>query len=307
MQYYSCTDEERIRRTRLPLTGKIKLILDTDTYNEIDDQFAIFYALASEDRIELLGITAALFHNQRSKSPQDGMEKSYQEILKILKMAGRESEGFAFRGCERPLDDTEHWRESEAVDFMIRRAMECTREDPLYIAGIGAGTNIASAILKAPEIMDRIVVVWLGGNTYEWPRPDEFNLFQDVKAGQVLFDCGVPLIQVPASGVTGFLLTSVPELRECLGGTGEIGAYLVENVMSYEKDHFAWTKPIWDIGVIGMLVDPDWAPARICHAPAITDQKRYVFDGGRHLIRYVYELDRDRIFRDMYEKVRKLR
>lgn len=306
MKFYECTDVERIRRTEIPRDGKIKMILDTDTYNEIDDQFAIFYALESEDRIELKGITAALFYNARSDSPADGMEKSYQEIRKILELAGRESDGFAFRGCTRPMQNREQPEESEAVDFIIRTAMTCTDKEPLFVVGIGAATNIANAIVKAPEIMDRIVVLWLGGNTHDWPDNEEFNLSQDPVAGSILFDCGVPMIQLPAFGVTNFLLTSIPELEACLKGVNAIGDYLVENVAAYEEDHFAWSKAIWDIGTIGMLVDPDCAQQKICAAPIIATPNRYAFDPRRHLIRSVCTLDRDMIFKDMFLKIRKM-
>lgn len=307
MKFYECTDIERIRRTEIPKDRKVKMILDTDTYNEIDDQFAIFYALSSEDRIDLKGITAELFFNARSKSPADGMEKSYQEIRKILDLAGRESEGFAFRGCERPMQDPDCPEESEAVDFIIRTALACTAEDPLFVVGIGSSTNIASAIVKEPEIMDRIVVLWLGGNTHDWPDNVEFNLSQDPIAGSILFDCGVPMIQLPASGVTSFLLTSMPELKACLGGVNAIGDYLVENVAAYEEDHFAWSKAIWDIGAIGILVDPDWTQQKICASPVIASPDRYSFDPRRHLIRSVCTMDRDKVFRDMFLKIRKMK
>ena len=295
MELYNCTDMERIRRTEVKTDRKIKMILDTDTYNEIDDQFAIFYALASKDRIELKGITAELFYNKRSEGPADGMEKSYQEILKILKMAGVESEGLAFRGCVKPLDNDSEYVESDAVNHIISCAMECTCEDPLYIVGIGAATNIASALIKCPEIMDRIVVAWLGGNAYDWHDSWEFNLSQDKIAGKVLFDCKVPMIQVPAFGVTGFLITSVPELKECLGGKNAIGDYLVENVMSYEA--------IWDIGAVALLVNPEFTPQKICPAPVLTSEGKYAFDPRRHLIRCVYNMDRDAIFKDMFLKI----
>ena len=52
----------------------------------------------------------------------------------------------------------------------------------------------------------------------DWVYPSEFNLSQDLAAGQVLFDCGVPLVQIPAFGVTNFLITTVPELEACLAG-----------------------------------------------------------------------------------------
>ncbi len=47
--------------------------------------------------------------------------------------------------------------------------MARSRDDSLlYVATIGAITNVASAILMEPEIITRIVVVWLGGHALHW-------------------------------------------------------------------------------------------------------------------------------------------
>jgi hypothetical protein len=70
--------------------GKIDVVLDTDAYNEIDDQFAIAYLLRSDDKCNIKAIYAAPFFNNKSQSPEDGMERSYDEIMKILKLAGSE-------------------------------------------------------------------------------------------------------------------------------------------------------------------------------------------------------------------------
>ena len=67
-----------------PPTGRVSIVLDTDTYNEIDDQFALAYALLSPDQIDLEAIYAAPFQNPRSTGPADGMEKSHEEILRVL-------------------------------------------------------------------------------------------------------------------------------------------------------------------------------------------------------------------------------
>ena len=56
--------------------GKIDLVIDSDTYNEIDDQFAIAYAVHAPEKIRLQAIYAAPFFNERSNGPADGMEKS---------------------------------------------------------------------------------------------------------------------------------------------------------------------------------------------------------------------------------------
>lgn len=83
---------------------------------------------------------------------------------------------------------------------------------------IGAITNVASAILKNPDIIDRIVIVWLGGNALHWPENKEFNLYQDVAAARIIFECGAALVQLPCSGVVSEVTTTGPELDAYLKG-----------------------------------------------------------------------------------------
>ena len=92
----------RISRLQAP-AGKVRMVLDTDTYNEIDDQFALTYALLSPDKLSVEAIYAAPFHNSRSNGPGDGMEKSYEEILRLLEFLGRSAHGFAYRGSTEYL------------------------------------------------------------------------------------------------------------------------------------------------------------------------------------------------------------
>jgi purine nucleosidase len=203
---------ESIRLERLqPLTGKVRIVLDTDTYNEIDDQYAVVYALLSPERIAVEALYAAPFFNHKSESPADGMEKSYEEILRLLSRLDVEPDGFVFRGSTGKLADYDHpFRSAVALD-LVERAMN-VQEEPLIVVAIGALTNIASAILIEPEIIEHIVVVWLGGHAFHWPDTREFNLQQDILAARLLFDCGVPLVQIPCNGVTTHLRTTVPEI-----------------------------------------------------------------------------------------------
>ena len=80
---------------------KKKIILDSDAYNEVDDQYAIAYSMLSPDRVEILSINAAPFLNKRSTSAGDGMEKSYQELMKILTLMEREDLKYCPHG--RPI------------------------------------------------------------------------------------------------------------------------------------------------------------------------------------------------------------
>ncbi|MCL1796700.1 MAG: nucleoside hydrolase, partial [Clostridia bacterium] len=75
--------DTQIRRLDPPLE-KIDMVLDTDAYNEVDDQFALAYALLSPEKLNVKAIYAAPFSNDRSTGPEDGMEKSYDEIVRLL-------------------------------------------------------------------------------------------------------------------------------------------------------------------------------------------------------------------------------
>lgn len=94
-----------------PRPGRLRAVLDTDTYNEIDDQFALAQAMLSPERIKLEAIYAAPFFNDRSSGPGEGMELSHGEILALLARLGVISEGLVYRGltdyvgaAKQPLD-----------------------------------------------------------------------------------------------------------------------------------------------------------------------------------------------------------
>lgn len=284
-----------------PTNKKINVVIDTDTYNEIDDQFAVVYALLSPEQMEVEAIYAAPYFNNRSESPADGMNKSHKEILRLMDKMGMEHEGLVYRGSEGFLKNYDQPLESEAAKDLVKRAM--TSEDPLYVLTLGAPTNVASAILMEPEIINKIVVVWLGGKGLEWNTAREFNLQQDLLSSKILFDSGVPLIQIPTEPVTSHLLTTIPELDTYLKGQGAIGDYLIEIFKDYHDDHFAYSKIIWDISVIGYVINPTWFKTEIRHSPILTDQITYSFDNSRHFIRLATYLNRDRIFGDMFKKI----
>jgi purine nucleosidase len=285
-----------------PPQGIIHMVLDTDTYNEIDDQFALAYALRSPEKIRLEAIYAAPFHNDRSTSPEDGMEKSYQEILNVLSILNISSEKIVYRGSKGFLKDENTPQESQAARDLVKRAME-DRDDPLYVVAIGAITNVASAILLEPKIIEKIVLIWLGGHAFFWQDTKEFNLQQDVYASRLVFNCGVPLVHIPCMGVTTHFVTTIPELECYLMGKSEIGTYLTEIVKGYTNQPFGWSKVIWDVTAIAWLINPDWVPTSIVHSPILTDQVTWSFDTTRHFIRSATYIRRDPIFADLFRKL----
>lgn len=291
-----------LKRLELP-QGKIRMVLDTDTYNEIDDQFAVIYAMLAKEKLTVEAIYAAPFYNELSTSPEDGMEKSYKEILRILKKIKKSSGNFVYKGSKDYLHDIKHPHRTDAALDLIERAMASPEDDPLYVVAIGAITNIASAILIEPKIIEKIVVVWLGGHALHWPNTKEFNLHQDILSSRIIFDCGVPLVHISCMGVTSHLLTTLTEVEQYLKGRSEIGDYLVETFKTCHDDHFAYSRVIWDISTIAYLVNSKATSSELVHSPILTDQFTWSYDSSRHFIRYVSYVNRDVIFKDLFSRI----
>lgn len=284
--------------------GKIRLVLDSDAYNEIDDQYAIAYALKKQDRIQLEAIYAAPFFNRYAESVQDGMEKSYAEIKKLLRFMKREDlSDCVYKGSTNYLVNEDTPQESEAARDLVRRAMAMPEGEILYVAAIGAITNIASALLMEPAIVDKIVLVWLGGHAHHWKHTKEFNLIQDVAAARVVFDSGVPMVQIPCMGVASHLATTEPELRAHLKGKSEIGDYLYQitcDIAEREEGKY-WSRIIWDISTMMWLVGlQNCFSEQFVHSPIATYDGTYSFDTRRHFIKVISWMERDRVFEELF-------
>ena len=301
MKYPVISDALRLERLAPP-TGKIQMVLDTDTYNEVDDQFAVVYALRSGERMHVQALYAAPFFNEMSSGPEDGMERSYAEIQRVLdRMHQPVPDGFVFKGSTGYLTGPETPRQSDAATDLVSRVM--ASKTPLHVVAIGAITNVASAILIEPRIMENMVVVWLGGNAPHWPHTREFNLQQDIHAARVVLDSGVPLVLMPCQNVVTHLTTTVAELEQHIHGRTDIGTYLTDTVRACGRPNEAWSRVIWDVSTIAWLNNPEWVPSELIHSPILTDQLTWSEDRSRHLIRVARHVDRDRIFTDLFKKI----
>lgn len=291
---------ERLQKPDHP----VDVILDTDTFNEIDDQFALAYLIKSSKKLRLQAIYAAPFFNDHSQSPQDGMERSYHEIMNILTLMEREDlKSCVYRGSAHYLPDENTPVHSAAAADLAERAMRYTPDEPLYVIAIAAITNIASAILLRPEIIDRIVVVWLGGNGFHWPDNREFNLQQDVAAARIIFGCGTAVVQLPCVGVVSAFSTTGPELEHWLRGKNKLCDYLVDTTTaeacSYNPNG-SWSRPIWDVTAVAWLLDGDFMLDSLEHSPIPQYDHHYSHSPTRHFIRYVYHIQRDNLFEHLF-------
>ena len=297
------TQQQYLKNLTVP-EGKIDVVLDTDAYNEIDDQFAISYMLRSPQKFCVKGICAAPFWNPRSLSPADGMRKSYEEILKLLRLMGKEA--LVFKGSERYLPDEKTPVESDAAAFMAKLAREYSPEKPLYIIAIGAITNVASAILKNPQMKENCVLVWLGGHGTHIPfAASEFNMKQDIAAARVVFGCGIPLVQLPCVGVVDRFATSKYELQHWLQGKNALCDYLLENTVAEAESYASgkpWTRVIWDVTAVAWFLNADerFMRERLIPSPIPEYDMHYAINENRHFIKYVYRIDRDALFADLF-------
>ena len=305
----------RDRLLAIPAPGRLRVVLDTDTYNEIDDQYALAYSLLSPERISLEAIYAAPFVNNRSTSAARGMEKSYEEILRLLNFFSHVDKSIALRGSDRFFGRKDRPVDSPAARDLIERAMQ-PGDGPLYVLTIGGPVNVSSAIVMEPKIKEKIVVVWLGGTPRYRPSATEFNLRQDVIASQVLFDSGVPLVQIPTKNVAEHLRTTIPELEQHLRGRSRLGDYLYGQFLQYfavsmnrqgQNEGFPWSKVIWDISAVAWLNNPEWVPSEIAPSPVLTDDMRWESASGRHNIRVATNVDRDAVFNDLFSRLSRLK
>ena len=358
LERFEPISDARMRELLAPPNGPVRLIIDTDTANEIDDQFALTWALLSSDRLEIEGVTAEPFTFQHMQaemleahrilergapetdreaalvkayggwlagyaakgqrpedivftSPAEGQELSHTEILTVFDKLNRDPNGLVFPGASGYLTSLDTPIRTPAVEHIVERAL--TEPDrPLYIAAIGCVTNIASALLIAPEIAKNIVVLWTSSYPSHAPHSNEpsLNLVQDVLASQLLFDCGVPHVYLPGYHVGAQLRISLPEMERFVKGKGAIGDYLfhlyTHNPIHEQRgvgDASKQTWVIWDIINIAWLLNPDWVPSMLVPSPRLGDDLFWHHPDGRHLMREAYDIDRDAVFADFYEKL----
>ncbi len=276
---------------------KKKVILDTDTYNEIDDQFALGYCYLS-DRIELLSVNAAPFLNDRSTSYADGMEKSYHEAIKTLSLVDPAHTTPVYRGSVECLQETgaDH-TDSDAAQNIIKTVRES--DEIIYVLAIGGITNVTSAITMAPDIKDNMCVIWLGAHMIGHEDINEFNLRQDLRASQLLVNSGVPLLLCPAWRVTGVLYANIDRFRDLKDGDNDICDYLYSLTEEYYLGAGSpddWIRIIWDIAAPAVLDRPECAEIEIITAPVFTDDYHFAFDASRHKIMYLKSLDREIVY-----------
>lgn len=300
MIFPTLSDEVRRERLKSP-AGPVEMVLDTDTDNEMDDQFALVWAMLFPEKLQVKAVTAAPFHNDRSRGPGEGMRQSLGEIQRWLSILDA-APSLAFAGSDRYLPDRNTPVDSPAARRIVELAHDAgNRGQVLYLLAIAALTNVASALLLDPSIAGHCVLVWLGGNSVNWPDNREFNLIQDVPAVQAVLDSGIPLVRIPCVHGADALITTLPELRERCAPHGKAGAALYDLAIRFMKP--GDSRIIWDISTVGYLLTPEAFFSEVMPTPVLRDDASWESGAGRPEYREVRRISRDPLFSSLFERL----
>jgi purine nucleosidase len=184
-----------------------KFWIDTDTAS--DDAVAILMALRWPD-VDVLGISTVV-----GNVP---LEMCTRNALYTVELCGKETP--VYEGAEIPLIREPHYAyffhgedgmggmnypepEHEAQpESGIDALIEAVRKNPgeITLVTLGPLTNIAMAVGKAPDIVDKIACCYVMGgaaNTVGNITPSaEFNIWVDPEASKKVYHAGLPLVQV---------------------------------------------------------------------------------------------------------------
>ena len=235
------------------------MVLDTDTYNEIDDQFAVVHALLSPEHLNVEALYAAPFHNNRSNDAEDGMEKSYEEILRLLDFLNVPADGFVYHGSKAFLSDTETPVPSDAATDMVERAMTATTEEPLYVVAVGGNNECRLCYLdrtRNHQTHCRYLAWWQ--SVVLGPTPESSTLCKTFRARKWFWTAVCHSFGSLHAGSSHIYTRQWLKWERYVQGRGRVGDYLVQIFKDYSSDHFAWSKVIWDISATAYLVNPAW-------------------------------------------------
>lgn len=290
-------------------TAPIRVVLDCDTANEIDDQFAIAYALGSPalDVRGVISVHNTLIHGR------DSVERYQEEAERVVALCGRARSVPCLRGAAGPMETRDAPVPSAGLDFLIAEA----RRGPLTIIATGPITDIASLLLVAPEVRERVRVVWLGGfpdaATYTRWRLGELNGRADIAAWRVLLEQPVGLLQLPGwPGVAKLVVEYAPYVA-ALRALGRPAAdYLADISLAWQEERARLgygrqeRKILWDVANVAAVIAPASVTVTPLATPTLDVAGAHDFDRTGRTVDVVTDVDAPWILNDLWEALLRL-
>lgn len=236
-----------------------KIILDADTGNEVDDLYAIVRALV-EPAWDITALNAAQWQSSQWAVDQT-MEESHrlnQVLVSYLKMS---DEVPTLRGGVRRMNDWgDKAQHSAAAYEIIKQAHSLPEGDKQMVVVLGALTNVASALYIDPDIESKIVVYWLG-LSYDFEKNSskriDFNAVMDPQATEFMLSSLVEMHIIPHT-VSAVMKFDYEETVRHFKGVHPLTDFLVDRWYDH-LDGGRYSRTIWDLGLIGAMIHPEWA------------------------------------------------
>ncbi len=280
----------------------VRVIVDADTANEIDDLYAIVRALvAPEFRVE--GVTSA--HFTRSTKPNDTVHRSQEINEQILDAMGRLDSVPHPVGADRSMSDPTAAVDSPAARLIIERAHAGSPGDKLLVFALGACTNLASALVLDPSIEPKVVFAFIDGDYKDgqW-GPGIFNWKNDIHAVKAIFESDVEYVHMPARSVSVEMQLFKKDVDEYLKGKGGVWEVLVDRWETFPRTADKQSKVMWDISLIEAMLRPELTTAVVVGAPIIHDAANVEqFPDNPRRVTVFEAIDAEGMQRDFWEAI----
>lgn len=261
--------------------GKIRLVIDSDVANEVDDQFALSYALSRRNKLKIEAITIAPYRVswQKGLSVRDGAIDSKNEAGRLLRLFGVKYSAknpFVYLGCSGFL--SEGYNETNpAVQKIIELA---NVGDELYICCLGTLTNVAMALRLAPEIASKVKIVWLGTDNVLLEKFTDANYRKDVLAFNEVVASSVDFTIFPTFLARAFV-TSIYEFPRNIK-VNDVTRYLASIINRFVHiEENLGIKIIYDIGPIAFLLNRDKFTERLVSPDLLLKEGKVKYPKGR--------------------------
>ena len=276
----------------------LRVVLDCDTKNEIDDQFAIAHALGlPEGTLDVRGVVSV--HNTTADGPAS-RDIYQEEAERVVGLCGAEVP--CIPGAEHPMETRDELVGSPGLDFLVEEA----RRGPLTVLATGPATDVASFLLAAPEERENLRVVWLGGfgdaETYgRWEyRMGELNGRADIAAWRTLFETNVDLLLVPGWPAPAKIVVEAEPFAEELHSHGRpIADYLAEILLARVDKHGGESgeqrKIIWDVSCVAAVAAPEAVNVEPLALPTLDAAAAHDFANRGREVEAVTDLDDVRV------------
>ena len=286
----------------------MKVILDTDLTNEIDDYFALVYCLSSEIEKNLLAITLEpydpFWHDYDFSCVMGKNLIAAKEILNIL----NKNQNLVYEGSSEFFEKADKNKEIAAVNKII----ELASTSKVLILAIGCLTNIALAIIQKPSIAKNITLYWLGGRSdnykikYSKNNHIEFNLRQDIKAAQIVFDNVENITMIYSKEVAGNIRIPLEIMIEKLKGTNRICDYLLEKYLALDLVKVTGCKTLYDIAIPILYTHPEYFKIELARVNKINNEGNYIYDNKQtSKVKYCLQLNNEKVINELLEIIKK--